>query len=198
MVNNAGVSSGGAFEDVPDDEIRRILETNFFGVLNVTRAVLPIMREQRSGRVVIVSSDSAFYGAPAMSAYTASKWAVEGWAESLAYEVEPFGVRVICVEPGAYTTEIWDNSPRIKPGDSAYAALAEPIERFVDDKLIPHARDPREVGEAIARALEARTPRFRYPVGPDARAMAAARGILPRRAISFGLRKYLGVDKLDL
>src|SRR5207245_9179004 len=80
VVHNAGVSHGAAFEDVPDDEARRVFETNFFGVLALTRAVLPVMREQRSGRIVLISSDSAFYGAPGMSIYTASKWAVEGWA----------------------------------------------------------------------------------------------------------------------
>jgi NAD(P)-dependent dehydrogenase (short-subunit alcohol dehydrogenase family) len=196
VVNNAGVSAGGAFEDLPEDEFRRTFETNFYGVLAVTRAVLPTMREQRKGRIVVVSSDSAFYGAPAMSAYTASKWAVEGWAESVAYELSLFGIDVICIEPGAYRTEIWDSSPRYIPPGSAYVALAEPIQRFVDEKLVPHARDPKEVGVAIAKALAAERPRFRYPVGPDAKAMFAAKGLVPRRVLTAGLRRYLGIDKL--
>src|SRR5207245_10662139 len=79
-VHNAGGSHGAASQDVPDDEARRVFETNFFGVLALTRAVLPVLREQRSGRIVLISSDSAFYGAPGLSIYTASKWAVEGWA----------------------------------------------------------------------------------------------------------------------
>jgi NAD(P)-dependent dehydrogenase (short-subunit alcohol dehydrogenase family) len=115
LVNNAGIAVGGAFEDLTDEQFRSVMETNFFGVLALTRAVLPGMRARGAGRVVVVSSDSAFYGAPAMSAYTASKWAVEGWAESIAHEVAPFGIRVALVEPGAYRTDIWGSSPRVVP-----------------------------------------------------------------------------------
>ena len=195
VVHNAGVSHGAAFEDVPDDEARRVFETNFFGVLALTRAVLPVMREQRSGRIVLISSDSAFYGAPGMSIYTASKWALEGWAESIAYEVEPFGIQVVCVEPGSYRTDIWDSSPRITPPDSAYRELAEIEEKAVQEQLVARARDPREVAKVVARALEARQPRFRYPVGPDAKTMATARGIVPRRAQAAVVRRILGIHR---
>lgn len=193
VVNNAGIAVGGAFEDLSDDEFRSVMETNFFGVLALTRAVLPGMRARRAGRVVVVSSDSAFYGAPAMSAYTSSKWAVEGWAESLAHEVASFGIHVSLVEPGSYKTDIWDSSPRVIPDDSAYAAMAEPVQRFVDEKLIPSGRDPKEVGEVIADACTSAKPRFRYPVGPDARAMHAARGLVPHRAIAWGIRRMIGL-----
>ena len=195
VVHNAGVSHGAAFEDVPDDEARRVFETNFFGVLALTRAVLPVMREQRSGRIVLISSDSAFYGAPGLSIYTASKWALEGWAESIAYEVEPFGIQVVCVEPGSYRTEIWDSSPRIIPPDSAYRELAEIEEKAVQEQLVARARDPKEVAKVVARALEARQPRFRYPVGPDAKAMATARGIVPRRAQAALVKRILGIHR---
>jgi NAD(P)-dependent dehydrogenase (short-subunit alcohol dehydrogenase family) len=195
VVLNAGVASGGAFEDLPEEEWRRIFDTNFFGVLAVTKAVLPAMRAQRRGRVLVVSSDSAFYGAPAMSIYTASKWAVEGWAESLAREVKPFGIHVSCIEPGSYRTDIWESSPRIAPDDSAYAGMREKVERFVDDVLIAKGRDPKEVAVAIAKALESTRPRFRYPVGPDATAMHAARGVVPQRALGFGIDRLTGVNK---
>jgi NAD(P)-dependent dehydrogenase (short-subunit alcohol dehydrogenase family) len=193
LVNNAGIAVGGAFEDLTDEQFRSVMETNFFGVLALTRAVLPGMRARGVGRVVVVSSDSAFYGAPAMSAYTASKWAVEGWAESIAHEVAPFGIDVSLVEPGSYKTDIWDSSPRVIPDDSAYAALAEPVQTFVDEKLIPSGRDPREVGEVIADACTSPKPRFRYPVGPDAKAMHAARGVLPHRTIAWGIRRMIGL-----
>ena len=140
-----------------------------------------------------MSSDAAFYGAPAMTAYTASKWAVEGWAEALAHEVAQFGIRVALVEPGSYKTDIWDSSTRVIPDDSAYAARAEPVERFVDEKLIPAGRDPREVGEVIADACTAPRPKFRYPVGPDAKAMHAARGVVPHRVIAWGVRRVIGL-----
>lgn len=195
LVNNAGVAHGGFFEELPDEEIRRVFETNFFGVLAVTKAVLPAMRERRSGRIVIVSSDSAFYGAPVASIYHATKWAVEGWAESLQQEVHPFGIRVICVEPGNYATDIWSTSPRIKPEGSPYADAADMLERFVEEKMRPKGRDPREVGAAIAKALEAPNPRFRYPVGPDSKALSIATRLLPYRTVSSGIRRFTGLHR---
>ena len=125
VVHNAGVSSGGAFEDLPDAEVRRVFETNFFGVLAVTRALLPTFRGQRRGRIVVVSSASGLAGNPALSAYCASKFAIEGWAESVAYELGPFGIDVVLVEPGSYRTDIWDNSPRIVPEGSPYRSLRD-------------------------------------------------------------------------
>lgn len=191
LVNNAGVSSGGAFEDVPDEEFVRTFDTNFYGVLRLTRAVLPIMREQRQGRIVVVSSNAAFLPSPGMSAYTASKWAIEGWAESVAFEVDSFGIDVVLVEPGSYKTAIWDTSARFKPEDSAYAAFAEPLERFVDAQVIKRGRDPREVGELIAKALTTSRPRFRYPAGPDAHMFHALHGLLPHKAVAVGMRRLL-------
>ena len=90
VVNNAGMSVAGAFEDLPDPDVRRVMETNFFGVLALTRALLPTFRAQRHGRILIVSSEAAFFGLPANSIYSASKWAVEGWAELLTYDLVSF------------------------------------------------------------------------------------------------------------
>jgi short-subunit dehydrogenase len=98
--DNAGVAVAGALEDLPESEIRRVMETNFFGVLELTRTLLPTFRAQRRGRIVLVSSQAAFAGQPANSIYCASKWALEGWAESLAYEFDAFGIHVILIEPG--------------------------------------------------------------------------------------------------
>jgi len=193
LVNNAGVSGGGAAEDQPMEEVRRIFETNFFAVVEVTKAFLPILRQQRSGQIVIVSSAGAFFGSPGLSAYSASKWAVEGWAEALAIEVAPFGIGVSCVEPGSYRTNIWESSPRSVPADSPYSEFAEAVERFVDSKIVPRARDPREVGEAIAKVLESRSPRFRNPVGPDSVAQHVARGKVPNRLYRVALTKAIGI-----
>ena len=102
VVHNAGVAAAGALEDVPESELRRVMETNFFGVLSLTRALLPTFRAQRRGRIVIISSEAAFYGQPTNAIYCASKWAIEGWAEATAYELEPFGIDVVLVEPGPY------------------------------------------------------------------------------------------------
>jgi NAD(P)-dependent dehydrogenase (short-subunit alcohol dehydrogenase family) len=115
VVHNAGVAAAGAFEDVLEPELRRVMETNFFGVLGLTRALLPTFRAQGTGRMVLVSSEAAFMGQPTNSIYCASKWAIEGWAEAIAYELEPFGIEVILIEPGPYRTEIWKSTPRIQP-----------------------------------------------------------------------------------
>jgi NAD(P)-dependent dehydrogenase (short-subunit alcohol dehydrogenase family) len=195
VVHNAGVSAGGAFEDVPDDEVRRIMETNFFGVLALTRAVLPAMRARRRGRVVVVSSNSAFSGTPGLSAYNASKWAIEGWAESVAYEVEPFGIQMVLVEPGSYRTDIFDSSPRLIPDDSAYGEMARIIEPMIERRVIARARDPQEVADTIVRVLETPRPRLRYPVGPDAKVGLAVRGVVPFRAQKAVVTRVLGMQR---
>ena len=196
VVHNAGVAVGAAFEDVPDAELRRVMETNFFGVLTLTRALLPTFRAQRRGRIVIVSSNSAYAGEPANAIYVASKWAVEGWAESLAYEVGPFGIEIVLIEPGSYRTEIWDSTPRLVPENTAYRPFLEPLERAIVEKVIATARDPREVGVTIANALEARRPHFRYPVGPDARLGHFMRGKVPTRVQRFAITRYLGLHRV--
>lgn len=193
VVHNAGVAVGAAFEDLPETEMRRIMETNFFSVLALTRVLLPVFRAQRRGRILVVSSNSAYAGEPANSVYVASKWAVEGWAESLAFEVAPFGLDVVLVEPGTYRTEIWQSSPRIVPPGSAYESWLRRLERAIDEKVLANARDPREVATTIANALEAARPRFRYPVGPDAWVGFIARGLVPTRLQRAAITRLLGL-----
>jgi NAD(P)-dependent dehydrogenase (short-subunit alcohol dehydrogenase family) len=195
IVHNAGIAVGAAFEDLPDAEGRRVMETNFFGVLALTRAVLPTFRMQRSGRIVIVSSDAAFFGQPANSIYSASKWALEGWAEGIAYELEMFGIEIVLVEPGPYRTDIWERSTRISPADSAYRLWLQQLLRAVDEHARSAARSPVEVAEAIANALEVRRPRFRYPVGPIAHLHHALRGKVPTRLLRKAVTWYLGLDR---
>jgi NAD(P)-dependent dehydrogenase (short-subunit alcohol dehydrogenase family) len=194
VVHNAGVSAAGAFEDLPSPEIRRVMETNFFGVLELTRALLPVFRAKRDGRIILVSSEAAFMGQPANSIYCASKWALEGWAESLAYDVEPFGIKVILVEPGPYRTQIWRSTPWIVPSGSPYRPRVQLVSRAANEHAAKSARDPREVAVAIARALEAKSPRFRYPVGPFARINHFLRGKVPSRLIRRGVSRYLGLN----
>lgn len=193
VVHNAGVATAGAFEDLPEAELRRVMETNFFGILALTRALLPTFRAQRAGRIVVVSSNSAFAGEPANSIYVASKWAIEGWAESLAFELEPFGVDVVLIEPGPYKTEIWSTSPRIVPEGSPYTAWLRRLEAAIDARVLASARDPREVAVAIAAALDARRPKFRYPVSPQAWAGLALRGKIPTRWQRRLVQRLLGL-----
>jgi NAD(P)-dependent dehydrogenase (short-subunit alcohol dehydrogenase family) len=188
VVHNAGVAVGGAFEDLDDAHIRRVMEVNYFGVLALTKRLLPALRAQRRGRIVIISSESAFSGQPANSPYSASKWAIEGWAEALAYEVEHFNIEIILIEPGPYRTNIWESSPRVVPEDSAYRPLLRHLEAAVDAYVAKAARDPQEVGRAVAKALDAQRPRFRNAVGPTAKFAHFARGKLPSSVI----RKIFG------
>lgn len=108
LVNNAGYASGGFVEEISIEEYRRQFETNVFGAIAVTQIVLPFMREQKSGKVINVSSISGKIGFPGLSPYVSSKHALEGWSESLRLEVKPFGIKVSLVEPGSYNTNIWE------------------------------------------------------------------------------------------
>jgi NAD(P)-dependent dehydrogenase (short-subunit alcohol dehydrogenase family) len=193
VVHNAGVAVAGALEDLPQSEIRRVLETNFFGVLELTRALLPTFRAQKRGRIVAVSSQAGFVGQPANSIYCASKWALEGWAESMAYELDPFGIHVILVEPGPYKTEIWRSTPRLTPEGSPYLPWLRQVFRGADQHEASRARDPIEVAVTIADALETPRPRFRYPVGFFARLDHFLRGKIPTRLIRRGTKRYLGL-----
>jgi NAD(P)-dependent dehydrogenase (short-subunit alcohol dehydrogenase family) len=195
VVHNAGLAVAGTLEDVPQSELRRVMETNFFGVLELTRALLPTFRAQRSGRVLIVSSQAGFAGQPANSIYCASKWALEGWAESIAYEVDPFGIDVILVEPGPYKTQIWRSTPRLTPEGSAYLPWLKQVFLGADLHEAKTARDPIEVATTIADALEASHPRFRYPVGFFARLDHFLRGKIPTRLIRRGTTRYLGLPR---
>ena len=154
-------------------------------------------RAQRHGRIVIVSSEAAFFGQPANSMYCASKWAIEGWAKFVAYELEPFGIDVILMEPGPYRTSIWHSSPRIKPPDSAYFAWIGQAFQAGDWHGARMARDPKEVGVAIARVLGARRPGFRYPVGPFAHLNHFLRGKMPIRRMQRGVQRYLGLPRFS-
>ncbi|MFN3623939.1 MAG: SDR family NAD(P)-dependent oxidoreductase [Hyphomicrobium sp.] len=198
VIHNAGVAAGGAFEDIPDAELRRVMETNFFGVMTLTRALLPTFRKQRSGRIVIMSSESAFNGQPGNAIYVASKWAVEGWAESLAYDVEQFGIQVLLIEPGPYVTDIWQTSPRFAPSGSVYRRWSENVFRAGDAHVAAKGRDPQEVAVKIANVLEASRPSFRNPVHRLAHFTHFARGKIPSRWLRRFVETYLGLKRVRL
>jgi NAD(P)-dependent dehydrogenase (short-subunit alcohol dehydrogenase family) len=193
VVCNAGIAVGGAFEDLPDAAVRDVFAVNVFGVLDVARATLPALRARGDGHLVVVSSSAGAHGTPGLSAYCASKWAVEGWAEALAHEVGPHGVRVALVEPGPYRTAIFDRSERWRPPGSVYGPLADALERVVGDDVGRTSRDPGEVARAIARLLERRSRRLRHPVGPAGRRAWVARGVVPFPAKRWLVRRVLQV-----
>lgn len=196
VVNNAGIGAGGAFEDLSDELVRKIMEVNFFGVLALTRRLMPVFRAQRRGRIVIVSSETAFAGQPSISPYCASKWALEGWAESLCYEVEPFDIKVILIEPGAIHTNIWTSSPRIIPAASPYRPLLQQLNAAVNAHVEQTARPPEDVARVIALALEAGHPRFRYTVGTTAWIGHLMRGKVPSSVLRWIVRRYFGLNQV--
>jgi len=132
LVNNAGYAVAGAFEELSMEEIKAQFETNLFGVIRVTQAVLPIMRKQKSGIIVNISSGAGRIGFPGMSAYVSTKFAIEGLSESMSYELEPFGIKMVLVEPGFIKTDIGNNrvtAKKSKDLKSPYSQLMQKVVR---------------------------------------------------------------------
>jgi len=165
LVNNAGVPAPGSVEDTGLDTVRATLETNFFGVVRCTRAVLPGMRHRRSGAIVTVSSIAGRLPLPMEAAYNASKFAVEGWVETLAYEVASFGIRVALVEPGVVLTPIFEK------GDAEPSPPYEEWATRLFEVQMGCARfetAAEDVAEVVLEAATTEEPHLRWPVGPDA------------------------------
>ena len=195
VVNCAGFGIGGSIEDTDDDEAKAIFETNLFGTLRVCRAVLPIMRRQGSGTIINISSIGGRIALPFQGLYSATKFAVEGLTESLRMEVHRFGIRVVLVEPGDFSTGFTDSRRPVRGvsenetyADAYRSALA------VVEKDERGGASPEAVARLVARILSARSPRVRYTVGPVFQRVAVRlKSILPSKLFSWGLRKYYHV-----
>ena len=177
VVANAGVRLAGAFEETPFAEVRRLFEVNLGGVMHVTRAALPALRATEGSRVVVVSSVGGLSALPGLAAYCGSKWAVEGWAESLAHELKPLGVGVALVEPASVRTGLWDLGTVHGDPDGPYASLVDAVEAG-DDRAWARALDPASVSATMVAVVEGRRG-LRHPVGLTARARLVARGLVP-------------------
>ncbi len=168
LVNNAGYGYMGAVEEVEDAEIRRQFEVNLFGLLDVTRAVLPQMREQRSGHIVNISSVGGFVGLPGFGIYNSTKFAVEGVSEALAAEVEPLGIHVTIVEPGPFRTDWAGRSLASAPEIEDYAETAGGTREYIAEENGNQEGDPRLAARAMISAVEADEPPLRLPLGQSA------------------------------
>lgn len=176
LVNNAGYPLGGALEDLAMDEIKSQYETNLFGLIRVTQAVLPTMRKQRSGRI-INSSGNGIFGFPGISAYVSTKFAVEGLSEAIAYELEPFGIKVILIEPGFIRTNILNAivvAKKAQDPASPYSELMQKVNANVS-RLAKNASDPELVANIILDAASNPSPRLRYLAGKDVESWAAGK-----------------------
>ena len=166
VVNNAGFGLGGFFEDSTEEEIRGQMEVNFFGAQNVCRQVLPLMRERKKGLIINISSVAGQSATPSLGAYSASKWALEGFSESLYHEVAPFGIKVVIVEPGSYPTKIFsDNARYAKDFDnpqSPYFEMSQSIKRSINRHINQSTRNPEDVAALVERIINTRNPKLRY------------------------------------
>ena len=177
LVNNAGYGMTGAFEDIGMDEIKLLYETNVFGVIRVTQAVLPIMRKQGSGRIINISSGAGRIGYHGGSAYVSSKFALEGLSESMAYEIEQFGIRTVLVEPGFVRTKIGENmaiSKKTQDPNSPYSQMMQMMSSN-QERMLENGSDADLVASVVAEAATSKEPNLRYLAGKDVQQMMAAK-----------------------
>jgi NAD(P)-dependent dehydrogenase (short-subunit alcohol dehydrogenase family) len=196
LVNNAGFAVAGFAEDIRLEELRLQFETNFFGAVAMTKAVLPTMRKQRSGHIIQVSSIGGLMGSVTVSSYSASKHALEGWSESLRMEVNSLGIKVVLVEPGAFETDIWTRgavmgkevSKESSPNLQRSLRMRERIGK------IPKA-DPIVVARKIVEIAQNPNPKLRYLVGRDAKIQLAMKRVLPWKRFEKVIADFLKIDQ---
>ncbi len=197
LVNNAGYGSYGTVEDVPISEAKTQFEVNLFGLAEMTQVVLPIMRNQSSGRIINIGSMGGKVWFPLGAWYHATKHAVEGFSDCLRYEVKPFGIKVVLIEPGIIKSE-WmkismEHLQKVSP-NSAYKVLIDKcLKMYFDSEKM--GRDPSNVAGAIYKASTQARPKARYVVGLDARAILIIRRLLPDSVYDWVIAMYSGVPK---
>ncbi len=170
LLNNAGSFLAGFFEELTTDQVRSQIDTNLFGPMTVTRAVLPVMRRQRSGLVISISSGAGVIGSPSGSAYAASKFALEGWMEALPGEVEPFGIRTMIVEPGFFRTELLtpESTNYAEPSIDDYAERTEQTVAVWKSMNGQQGGDPAKLANALVQLAGQDEPPLRFVAGADA------------------------------
>src|SRR5919112_3373289 len=170
LVNNAGYALTGAFEDLAIEEIKAQYETNLFRLIRTTQAVLPIMRKQKSGAIVNISSAAGRFGYPGCSAYLITKFAVKGFSESMAYEIEPFGIKVILIEPGVIKTNIANGMVVAKKSqnpNSPYFQIMQKMSTSFEHMLENASSSPDLVAKVVLQAVTSENPSLRYLAGKD-------------------------------
>jgi NAD(P)-dependent dehydrogenase (short-subunit alcohol dehydrogenase family) len=181
LVNNAGYGLLGALEDLSIEEIKAQFETNFFGAIRVTQQVLPVMRKQKSGGTIVnISSVGGRMSFPGLSAYHGTKFALEGLSESLAYEIEPYGIRLVVIEPGFVRTNIMNSSiiaKKAQDPNSPYFSLIQQLEKSFKSAMenTSASSPPEEVAKVVLQAVTSDSPKLRYAVGNDAASLIQAK-----------------------
>jgi NAD(P)-dependent dehydrogenase (short-subunit alcohol dehydrogenase family) len=168
LVNNAGYGLNGAFEDLAMDEIKAQYETNVFGLIRTTQSVLPIMRRQKSGIIVNISSGAGRFGFPGSSAYISTKFAVEGLSESMSYELEPFGIKVVLVEPGVIRTNfVTVVAKKSQDPNSPYSQIMQKTATAFENMMANASSSPDIVAKVVLNAVTNENPNLRYLAGKD-------------------------------
>lgn len=194
VVNNAGMGVAGPVEDTSSEEARHQLEVNFFGAFRVCRAALPIMRTQRSGYIVNIGSIGGLIAIPYQAMYSASKFALEGFSESLRMEVKPFGIRVVIIEPGDHKTAITQNRRLAEKINSPYdSAFRTAIAKTAHDEQ--SGPGPEQIARLLHRIVSHPNPRLRYTIGPaPQRAAVWLKRLTPNSLVEYIMRTYYGIN----
>ena len=195
LINNAGYGIGGFFEDISDREYRDQMETNFFGVLNMVRESLPLIRKSSDGRIINISSVAGLTTTPGMGAYNASKWAVEAFSESLRQELALHGIKVLLIEPGPYPTKVLTTNTRFGEKaldhESPNYRYTQRIYKMYQQRTDNLKSDPMEIVKLIDHLITARNPRFRNVRGPGAKVRAFMHRFLPWRLNERIIRRFI-------
>jgi short-subunit dehydrogenase len=198
LINNAGYGIAGFFEDLSPEEIRAQMETNFFGVQNVCREVIPIMRQRTKGQIINISSVAGQTALPTLGAYSASKWALEGFSESLYYELALFGISVVLVEPGPYATKIFSQSAYSKNIDnqqSPYFSFSQRLKNFSQANTGKNKKDPEDVARLIENIINDPRPRLRYISDFSSWTRVLAQKYLPPPLLTNIFRRIIHANK---
>ena len=193
LVNNAGYALSGAFEDLSLEEIKNQYDTNFYGIIRTTQAVLPIMRKQRSGRIINISSGLGLFGFPGMSAYSSTKFAMEGLSESMAYELDQFGIKVILIEPGVIRTNIGNSIVIAKKAQDSSSPYSQMMQKMGNNfkKFTENASSADVVANVVLEAAKSENPRLRYLAGKDMEMWMQSKNSMPDDEFCNSMKKNL-------
>lgn len=197
LVNNAGfgVAPGGA-EESSIEQTKMLFETNFFGIVRMTRAVVPYMRKQGEGRIINIGSILGLIPAPYMATYAATKHAVEGFSESLDHELRTRGIRVSIIEPGYTNTQFEANTQEVDAKLDEYSITRKALAKIIK-VAVAGGDDPKVVANVVLKAANAKHPKLRYPAGKLASRLSLLRRFAPAALVDMGIRKEMKLDSLD-
>ncbi|MEJ2600802.1 MAG: SDR family NAD(P)-dependent oxidoreductase [Anaerolineales bacterium] len=194
LINNAGIEHVGVAEETTLEDAHAVFETNFFGVVRLTNAVLPGMRRRRHGRIINVGSLAAWVGEPGEAFYSASKHALAGYTEALRQEVWPLGIDVSLLELGAFKTNIIQNTSLVEGTITDYDAVRSAARRTLQDSL-RQGGDPKKAAELILKIARARSPLMHYRAGSEALWIPYLKVLLPQRLFDYLIRRGFGLDR---